>query len=274
MAEGRQVIRLALFGRPVSASLSPSIHRQFADQFGMAVDYRAIEAGIDDFPGALDEFRRAGGGGCNITLPLKGLAWKCAAACSREADEAQAANTLTAREAGWYAHNTDGVGFIGDLCVNQKVDPAGKDVVVLGAGGAAAGILGALLMKAPRRLVLVNRDTDRAVALAERFKGKVDIGVCGWAGLSALGGFDLVVNATSLGHAGQAPALGPGLFAPGAVCYDLNYGKAARPLQALCEDLGQPYVDGLGMLIEQAAASFESWTGRRPDSRAVIASYR
>ena len=274
MAEGKQLIRLALFGQPVAASLSPSIHRQFADQCGLAIEYRAIEAGVDEFPHALDDFRRAGGVGCNVTLPLKSLASELAVQRSPQAEAAQAANTLVKRPGGWYAHNTDGIGFITDLVANHGIESAGKHVAVLGAGGAVAGILGALLETGPARLVLVNRDLERAQALAARFGGPGGVEVLSWPNLDGAGRFDQVINATSLGHAGKIPPLPAGLFAPGGVCYDLNYGHAAEPLRAWCEAEGRRYVDGLGMLVEQAAESFAAWTGQRPDGRAIIEGLR
>jgi shikimate dehydrogenase len=274
VAEGQRLISLALFGQPVAASLSPAIHRQFAAQGGLEIEYRAIEAGADEFPAALDLFRRAGGAGCNVTLPLKTLAWELALERSIEADAARAANTLVKRPGGWYAHNTDGIGFMADLVSNHGIEPAGKDVAVLGAGGAVAGILGALLQSDPVRLVLVNRNLERARALADRFGGAGNIVVVGWPELSNAGRFDLVINATSLGHAGEVPPLAEGVFAPKGVCYDLNYGHAATPLQAWCEAAGLRFVDGLGMLVEQAAASFEAWTGNHPERQGLIAALR
>jgi shikimate dehydrogenase len=274
VAEGQQLIRLALFGQPVAASLSPAIHRQFADQCGLAIEYRAIEAGVEEFPRVLDDFRRGGGVGCNVTLPLKTLAWELAVERSPQAQAAQAANTLVKRPGGWYAHNTDGIGFITDLVANHGIESAGKRVAVLGAGGAVAGILGALLETGPARLALVNRNLERAQTLAARFGGLGDIGVLSWPNLDGAGRFDLVINATSLGHAGKIPPLPAGLFAQGGVCYDLNYGQAAAPLSAWCKSEGRRYVDGLGMLVEQAAESFAAWTGKRADGRAIIEGLR
>jgi shikimate dehydrogenase len=274
VAEGQQLIRLALFGQPVAASLSPAIHRQFAAQCGLEVEYRAVEAGVAEFPGALDEFRHTGGVGCNVTLPLKTLAWELAFERSIEAKAAQAANTLVARPGGWYAHNTDGIGFMSDLVSNHGMEPAGKRVVVLGAGGAVAGILGALREADPASLVLVNRNLDRAHGLAARFGGAASIKVIGWGELDSAGQFDLIINATSLGHAGEVPPVAVGMFAQQGVCYDLNYGHAATPLRKWCDVAGRRYVDGLGMLVEQAAASFEAWTGKHPDGEVVITALR
>jgi shikimate dehydrogenase len=270
VAEGQRLISLALFGQPVAASLSPAIHRQFAAQCGLEIEYRAIEAGVGEFPAVLDDFRRAGGVGCNVTLPLKKLAWELVEERSPQAEAAQAANTLVKCPGGWYAHNTDGIGFMADLVSNHGIEPAGKNVAVLGAGGAVAGIMNTLLESGPARLVLVNRNLERAQALAIRFDNSNYIEVIGWEDLRNAGLFDLVINATSLGHAGKVPPLAAGMFTRKGVCYDLNYGHAATPLRAWCNAAGLHYVDGLGMLVEQAAASFEAWTGKRPDGRAVI----
>jgi shikimate dehydrogenase len=271
MDQGKELIRLALFGRPVKSSLSPSIHRMFADQFGLVIEYGLIDTSPRDFPGALEDFRLAGGAGCNITLPLKRDAWKLAAESTPGAAQAQAANTLVYKESGWFAHNTDGPGLVADLTVNHAIGIAGARLLIMGAGGATAGILGSLLVENPAEVVLVNRNLERAESLSARF-GLLSI--AGWDDLPGLGSFDLVINATSLGHQGKAPALQQSVFAPGAVCYDLNYYKASEPLKALCEAMGQRYIDGLGMLVEQAAQSFSIWTGKRPDSSSVIGHFR
>jgi len=270
MDQGKELIRLALFGRPIKSSLSPFIHRMFADQFGLTIDYQSIETGSEGFPGALEVFRLAGGIGCNVTLPLKRDAWQLAAASSPQVIQAQAANTLVAQPSGWFAHNTDGTGLVADLNTNHAIDFSGKRVLILGAGGATAGILDKLFAGTPWEIVLVNRNLERAGALSEQFRAKGELTVVSWAGLSMQGSFDLVINATSLGHQGQVPPLQQSIFAPGAVCYDLNYYKASEPLKRWCEAMGQRYIDGLGMLVEQAAESFSIWTGKRPDSRAVI----
>jgi shikimate dehydrogenase len=198
-----------------------------------------------------------------------------AAQSSPEAGQAQAANTLVYQpSSGWFAHNTDGAGLVADLAGNHGVNLDGQRVLILGAGGAAAGILGSLLAGNPRQVVLVNRNLDRARVLARRFGTMGNIDVKGWIDLPGLDSFDVVINATSLGHHGEAPPLFATMFSPEAVCYDLNYFKASQPLKALCKDIGQSYIDGLGMLVEQAAKSFHIWTGKRPESRAVIENIR
>ena len=271
MDPGRELIRLALFGLPIKSSLSPPIHRMFAGQFGLDIEFKRIETGADGFPAALEAFRAAGGIGCNVTLPLKRDAWRLAARSSAQVSQAQAANTLVYQpSSGWFAHNTDGAGLVADLAGNHAVELEGQRILILGAGGAAAGILGSLLAGNPSQIILVNRNLERARVLARRFGTLGDIDITGWVDLPGQGSFDLVINATSLGHHGEAPPLPASMFAPAAVCYDLNYFKASQPLKALCEDMGQRYIDGLGMLVEQAAKSFYIWTGKRPESHAVI----
>lgn len=275
MASRAQLIRLALFGQPVKTSLSPAIHRLFAEQFDLHINYRLIETGAATFPAELEKFRLSGGVGCNVTMPLKREAWRLAAVASEDARLAEAANTLSYEPStGWVANTTDGIGLITDMTVNHGLDLEGSRLLVLGAGGATASVLGALLAQSPAQITLVNRNLERAKALAQRFGGEPMLSVTGWDELASYSGFDLVINATSLGHQGRAPALSPALFAPGAVCYDLNYYKASRPLKQLCSDMGQAYIDGLGMLVEQAAASFYIWTGKKANSHAVIKEFR
>lgn len=271
MDQGQELIRLALFGQPVKTSLSPIIHRRFADQFELAIDYQPIEASAADFPAALEAFRLAGGTGCNITLPLKHDAWRLAAQATQEVALAQAANTLVyQRGSGWYAHTTDGAGLVTDLCENHGVELFARRILILGAGGATAGILGRLLDRKPEHIMLVNRNLERARVLAARFGSSSRISVSSWSDLPHKGAFDLVINATSLGHKGESPPLSASSFAAGSLCYDLNYFKASLPLKKRCEEMRQAYLDGLGMLVEQAAKSFYIWTGKRPETRTVI----
>jgi len=269
--QGKELIRLALFGQPIKTSLSPVIHHSFADQFDLKIDYQLIETGVEGFPEALETFRLAGGIGCNVTLPLKREAWQLATQASAEVSLAQAANTLEYQpSSGWSAHTTDGAGLIADLIQNQGLDLFDQRILILGAGGASAGILGKLLAENPRQIVLVNRNLERARGLAERFASAGDVSVTSWTDLPHQGAFKLVINATSVGHHGEAPPLSASSFAVCGLCYDLNYFKASLPLKKRCEEIGQPYIDGLGMLVEQAASSFFIWTGKQPDTAAVI----
>lgn len=271
MAKGRELIRLALFGRPVANSLSPVIHNLFAGQFGLDIDYQRVDAGVEEFPGALEDFRRSGGTGCNITLPLKQEAWRLASQASQEVGLAEAANTLVLQPDGaWFAHTTDGAGLIADLLDRHHVELRARRLLILGAGGATAGVLGRLLAHRPTEIMLVNRNLERARLLSERFGSFGNVSVSSWNDLPMQGVFDLVINATSLGHRGEAPTLAVSSVAPGGLCYDLNYFKASLPLKKHCQQLGLPYIDGLGMLVGQAAESFAIWTGKQPETRTVI----
>jgi len=267
---GSPVIRLAVFGNPVAQSLSPRIHRAFAGQFGLRVDYRAIEATPETFPRQVRELQSSGGRGCNVTVPLKRAAFELADSCSASARQAEAANTLVF-DGEVHADNTDGRGLVDDLCRQAGARLEGARICLLGAGGAAAGILGALLCAHPAKLVIANRNPDRARGLAERHSGLGELDCCALRDIAAHGPFDLVVNATSQGHHGQAPPLARAWLAQGGLCYDLNYGPAAIPLRRICEAEGIEYRDGLGMLVGQAALSFELWTGKRPDVQPVLA---
>lgn len=272
-------MKLALFGSPVKSSLSPRIHGLFAEQAGLEIEYQCIETLADGFPDALEAFRLAGGTGCNVTLPLKRDAWQLAAQSSMAVSQAQAANTLVLQPAGWFAHNTDGAGLVADLTGNHGIELENQRILIIGAGGAVAGILGELLAHDPSEIMLVNRNADRAWALVKQFSSVGYLSVTSLQDLPCLDllehdKFNLIINATSLGHHGEAPPLTRDLFAPEAICYDLNYFKAARPLKRYCQELRKPYIDGLGMLVEQAAKSFCLWTGYKPQTKSVIENCR
>ena len=284
------MIRLAVFGSPVSHSRSPEIHRLFARQCGLQVDYQAIEATAATFPRLLDELAAQDGRGCNVTVPLKHEAWKLAQKSSDSASRAQTANTLlfnTERE--WFADNTDGRGLVRDLVSNLDFPLAGSRVCIIGAGGAVAGILGDLLVQNPASILIANRTLGRAKRLCESFAhpncrtplaGDSNVEnpnpqpttliAISLQSLQTQNPFDLIINATSLGHSGNHPGLPLSIFHPASLCYDLNYGAAAEPLQEFCLETKINYQDGLGMLVEQAALSFELWTGRMPDTGPIM----
>lgn len=266
------MIRLAVFGQPVRHSLSPRIHGLFAEQAGLEVDYRAIEAAPGTLGQALEAFAAEGGVGCNVTLPLKAEAMTLAGNMTDRVERAGAANTLVRDGAGWWADNTDGLGLVADLR-RLGLGPTDRRVCLLGAGGAAAGVLGELLRAGPREVRLYNRTPEKALALANRH---ADLAPVSADGFDALGAepFDLVLNATSLGHEDGLPPIERDLFAPGAALYDLNYGPAAEPLAAWARQADLPFHDGLGMLVGQAAESFERWTGFPPDTTPVLAALR
>jgi shikimate dehydrogenase len=266
------VIRLALFGQPVSHSPSPRVHQAFAGQFGLEVDYRRIEASPEDFPASLEAFRAEGGSGCNITLPLKQLACELAAEHTARAKLANAANTLWWTDNGdCHADNTDGEGLVRDLEANLGVHIAGLNVLLLGAGGAAAGVLGALLARRPTQLALVNRTVNRARSLAARHAPLGDVRCLSLDDFERSEAPDLLIDATSMGHVGRQPEFPRHVLEGSPRCYSLNYGAAAQPFASLCRLAGLRFNDGLGMLVEQAALSFEIWTGHKPDTAPVLA---
>ena len=273
MDPGPPVIRLAVFGQPVAHSLSPRIHAEFARQLGLHVDYRAIEASPQTFPQQVRDLAAAGGRGCNVTVPLKHAAWTLATRYSDRAARAQAANTLLF-DGDIFADNTDGQGLVNDLLSVPGGHIAGARVCLLGAGGAAAGVLAALLRAQPDRIVIANRTLSRADELVSRHADLGPVQSCVPGEIARQGPFDLLINATSQGHGGAAPLLEPGWFTPGALCYDLNYGEAAAPLRRACSAAQIGYSDGLGMLVHQAALSFTLWTGRTPAVAPVLEGLR
>lgn len=268
-------IRLAVFGSPVSHSLSPRIHGLFARQCGLQVDYRAVEASATTFAGLVRALALQGGRGCNVTVPFKQAAWELATRGSDDAARARAANTLVFEpEGAWYADNTDGPGLVDDLAGRPGCRLAGARICLLGAGGAAAGILGALLRARPASVVCANRTLERARQLAERHADLGTLDTCAPAEIGSRAPFELLINSTSAGHDGMAPPLSREWLTPGGLCYDLNYGAAAEPLRLACAREKIAYSDGLGMLVAQAARSFRLWTGRQPDAAAVLAELR
>lgn len=270
MDQGPALIKLAVFGQPVAQSLSPRIHRLFAEQFDLDIEYTAIEATHESFGPLVGELARGGGRGCNVTVPFKNAAWQLATVASEDANRAEAANTLVFTASDWFADNTDGGGLVDDLALNHGIELAGKRVCLLGAGGASGGVLASLLRQKPMDITVANRTLARAESLAERHADLGQVTASGLDALAEAGPFDLVINATSLGHGGEAPDLPQRLFRDGGFCYDMNYGTASRPLRSQCEALGVNYTDGLGMLVSQAARSFQIWTGRKPDTPPVL----
>ena len=261
-------LKLALFGQPVTHSLSPGIHNAFARQLDITVDYEAVTAGPDDFAEAWQAFVASGGRGANFTMPLKNVALAIADDLHESARQAGAANTLVRREGGWQAHNTDGWGLLADLD-RLQISLQGATVLILGAGGAVAGILGPLLSRQPGQLIIANRTLSKAQGLCRKHTGQ-PLQAIEWQEIHQLQGIDLLINATALGHQGTAPQLPAAGMEPCGRVYDLNYGKAAAPLGEVCERRNLAYSSGLGMLVAQAARSFEIWTGQMPDWSAVL----
>ena len=266
------VDRYAVIGNPIAHSKSPLIHEAFARATGQRMRYERLLAPLDGFGPSVQAFRTTQGVGLNVTTPFKLQAFALAGEHSARARSARACNTLAWRGDHWLGDNTDGAGLVRDLLHNLGEAIAGKDVLVLGAGGAAHGIVGPLLAEAPCRLVIANRTHATAFELAEQFDR--DGPICAQAP-DALSGqrFDIVINATSVGlDAPIPPALWPRkLFAAGSLAYDLIYADEATPFLAWAQSEGAFRVaDGLGVLIEQAAESFALWRGVRPETGPVF----
>lgn len=265
----------AVFGQPITHSLSPRIHAAFARDLSIAMDYRAIEASADEFVGALAAFADRGGCGANVTLPLKQLAARLCLTVSERARQADSVNTLVRRGEGWHGESTDGVGLIRDITGRHGLYVRGRRTLLLGAGGAARAVAFALLDAGISELTIANRTPERADALADAIGRPEGVHTRYWSDLGQWGAFDLIINATSAGHGRMSLALPPSLLAPRAICYDLSYGHASFGFLAWARSAGASQaIDGLGMLVEQAAGAFEIWHGRRPETDAVYAELR
>ena len=264
--------QFAVFGTPISHSLSPQIHSAFGRQAGIDLRYAAIDAGPADFAAKLQAFADAGGVGANVTLPLKGLAAELAASLGERAKCMGVANTLVRTANGWHADNTDGIGLVRDLTDRHRLDLRERRTLIVGAGGGARGIAPALLDAGIGELFFVNRTPERADAMADMLgqPGRVHPRYLG--DVAAFGEFDLIINATSATRGGTLASLPHSLVGRRTAAVDLSYGEAAIPFMAWaratnCHDA----IDGLGMLVEQAAESFKLWHGMRPDTNAVFA---
>lgn len=265
----------AVFGHPVDHSLSPRIHAAFGRQTAIPVDYRAIDAAPAQFAHALAEFAAHGGAGANITLPLKQAAFGLCADVTERARRAGAVNTLVRNGDTWHGDNTDGEGLVRDLTGRQGLDLRARRTLLLGAGGGARGVAPALLDAGIGELYVVNRTPERADALADALGEPGRVHPRYLNDLAALGEFDLIVNATSATRHGELPTLPRALVGRRCAAVDLSYGEAAIPFLAWARAAGcHDAVDGLGMLVEQAAESFARWHGVRPETDAVYAELR
>ena len=275
--------RYCVFGNPVAHSRSPAIHAAFAAATGQDIAYVACLAAVDGFPQAVADFRAAGGKGANVTVPFKEEAFRLSTRLSERAARAGAVNTLAFNGDEIFGDNTDGAGLVRDIAANLNSALAGQRILLLGAGGAARGVLAPLLAGQPAALFIANRSADKAEALAAAFadialpQGGLSATVIGGGSFAQLAGksFDLVINATSASLSGQALPLPPGLFAAGSLAYDMMYGKGETPFMAQARAQGVAHCsDGLGMLVEQAAEAFFVWRGILPETAAVLADLR
>ena len=267
--------RYAVIGNPIAHSKSPLIHAAFARETGQLLTYGRLLAPLDGFATEVARFAANGGSGLNVTVPFKLEAFALARECSERARRAGAVNTLKRVGDHWYADNTDGAGLVHDLIENLGVTLAGRRIAVLGAGGAARGILQPILDAHPGEIVVANRTTVRAQALAQDFAGYGPIQAIAPDDLAGHA-FDVVINATSFGMADTAPTPPPcpaSIFSPSTFAYDLVYAIADEPTPFLRLALAAGVTrsaDGLGMLIEQAAESFFLWRGVRPHTAHVF----
>jgi shikimate dehydrogenase len=263
--------RYAVFGSPINHSKSPRIHRLFAEQTGQSLSYEAQEVPAESFEAAVRAFFAAGGKGLNCTVPLKELAFRFATRKTERAERSKAVNTLAPQGDGSIlGDNTDGCGLVRDLLNNHLLTLAGKRILILGAGGASRGIIGPILEEAPTQLLIANRTAEKAVQIAGEFKDLGGISGCGFESLAGRQ-FDLILNATSASLSGQMPPLPERLLANRGSCYDLAYGNEPTAFVRWGIAQGaQKSLDGLGMLVEQAAEAFCIWRGVRPQTRPVI----
>jgi len=264
--------RYAVIGNPIAHSKSPFIHSMFAQQTGQALEYVKILGDPDDFAGDVRLFVAAGGRGLNVTVPFKEAAWRLLEDVSERAAQARAVNTLVVRDGGLlYGDNTDGVGLLRDLADNHGFVFAGRRVVLLGAGGAARGVIRPLLETGLAALIVANRTRAKAEALAAAHAAHGPVVARGLDELAACG-CDLIINATAAELSDTPLSLPPGVLAPGGWVYDLFYGATPTAFCRWGEAQGAARVlDGLGMLVEQAAESFWLWRGVRPRTAPVIA---
>jgi len=269
--------RYVVIGHPVEHSRSPAIHARFAALTGQTLVYERLLAPLDGFTGTVRDFAAAGGRGCNVTVPFKFEAWQLAARRTPRAELAQAANTLRFDTDGWSADNTDGVGLVHDITVGAGVPLAGARVLLIGAGGASAGVLGPLIAGRPAQLVVANRSPDKAHELVARHREwaaahGTDLRAGGLAGCGRA--FDVVVNGSASSLAGAGIPVADEVLRPGTLAVDMMYGPAAQPFLDWAVAHGAHGRDGLGMLVEQAAEAFFLWRGVRPDSAPVLKALR
>jgi shikimate dehydrogenase len=269
--------RYAVIGHPIAHSKSPMIHMAFAEQTGQDIHYERILAPLDGFTQTLAQMREAGFKGANVTVPFKLEAFQQCQQLTERANDAGAVNTLIFSEQGLIGDNTDGIGLVRDIQHNLGISIKAKRVLLIGAGGAAEGVLHPVLEQQPSLLVIANRTLDKALSMVKRVEEQGDfryVSVNAYAFEDLHGqAFDIVINATSAGLTDTELPIPRDIFAPGAMAYDMMYGRET-PFMAFARKHGAVVADGLGMLVEQAAEAFFVWRGIRPDTAPVIAAFR
>ena len=271
---GKKVDDYAVIGNPISHSKSPSIHALFAEQTQQSILYTAMHVDVGGFSQAVGNFAAAGGKGLNITVPFKQEAWALVNERSERAERAGAVNTIKIDNDHLYGDNTDGVGLVNDLTLNNGIDLSGKNILLMGAGGAARGVLIPLLKEKPASLFIANRTPDKAKDLAEDFADSGNVQGGGYESLADKQ-FDIVINATAASLQGELPPLPDTLLNDNASCYDMMYAAEPTPfMQWASSHNASKVLDGLGMLVEQAAESFYIWRNVKPETKSVIEKLR
>lgn len=261
----------AVFGQPITHSKSPQIHTLFAKQTQQQLNYTAQEVSADTFDASITHFFKQGGKGLNCTVPLKELAWQRADTLSERAAFSKAVNTLILQDDGTLlGDNTDGLGLLADLINNHHIPLLNSRILILGAGGASRGIIAPLMAQKPNSIVIANRTVNKAATLSKEFAPLGSINGCGYDDIKDHQ-FDLILNATSASLSGKLPPLADTLLAKNGYCYDLAYGEKPTAFVSWgFSHHAKKSVDGLGMLVEQAAEAFYLWRGVRPDTADII----
>ncbi len=263
----------AVMGNPISHSKSPLIHTEFASQTQQRLNYSAIQVDAGGFEQAVGNFRASGGKGLNITVPFKQEAWEFVDERNELAVQAGAVNTISFNDNGQcVGDNTDGIGLVRDLIDNHAIELTGKRILILGAGGAVRGVLGPMLAQQPSEIVIANRTEEKALALANEFNRGDQLRGCGFPSIDDQP-FDLIINGTAASLQGELPPIPAIAISKNTCCYDMMYGKEPTVFMVWAsEHDASKVLNGLGMLVEQAAESFFIWRGVRADTREVIAS--
>ncbi len=271
MSDAKVIDRYGVMGYPVSHSRSPIIHRLFALQTEQELQYELLQVTPEKLETAIRQFQRTGGKGLNITVPHKSAVSRLVDHKTERAATAGAVNTLSFRGGEIYGENTDGIGLLRDLAVNRGINLEGANILILGAGGATRGIVGPLLEMNPSSLRIANRTLAKAQALADHLDRFGPVTACRFNVVPTSEPYDLVINATSAGLQGETPPYPAEAVTDQTYCYDLSYGLAATPFSVWARDQGAAQsVMGWGMLVEQAAESFNIWRGIRPDTAPIL----
>lgn len=271
---GKKIDDYAVMGNPITHSKSPSIHTLFAEQTQQSILYTAIHVDLGGFKQAVGNFVATGGKGLNVTVPFKQEAWELVTKRSERAERAGAVNTIKIEDDMLFGDNTDGVGLVNDITINHSIELKEKNILLMGAGGAARGVLVPLLKQNPSFLFIANRTPDTAKDLAHDFSDAGNIEGGGYEHIPDKK-FDIVINATAASLQGDLPPLPDTLLSDNASCYDMMYGAKPTPFMEWAKKHKAANVlDGLGMLVEQAAESFYIWRGVKPETKIVIEKLR